>query len=78
MLRRPAPLHREDAEICVSGGRDVAEPAMRPDRVVVGAPGRQDCPGMIERREQRCEIASNFDPTPEVPYGIDIILENSN
>jgi len=25
-----------------------------------------------------CEIASNFDLTPEVPYGIDIILENRN
>ena len=28
--------------------------------------------------ESGCEIAANFDPTPEVPYGIDIILENRN
>jgi len=29
-------------------------------------------------RLEQCEIASNFDPTPEVPYCIDILLENGN
>src|SRR5260370_12945756 len=53
VAQRPGPLHVRSAESGVGSRRQIAEPAVWPDRVVVTLKGGEHLPRMGERGEQR-------------------------
>ena len=62
--QRPVPLHIGIAELGVDGGRNVADPTVRPDGVVVHGPNRKQFSGVLDRGEQR--LVQQFIAQPPV------------